>query len=224
FRPSYQATIAEQTCDEDFFIHVGNTLFDIDNPSGSTNLQTSYGCDSIVNVDIDYHILPTLALDQSEDKILVLGDLTSVSNLSWTPSLGLSCDDCERPLASPGVNTLYVLSYANDLGCLDTTSILFLVQEKKGDIILPNVIDPSSTSNQYFYVPREGITILSMKIYDRWGSAVFSNQNFASGVPELGWNGQFNNREVRPGVYVYYIQVMVDGVVKEFVGDVTVVR
>ena len=41
------------TCDPDISFTIGNDIYDINNPSGSTTLQTLDGCDSIINVSLN---------------------------------------------------------------------------------------------------------------------------------------------------------------------------
>ena len=43
-------------------------------------------------------------------------------NYSWAPSTGLSCTTCSNPIASPSVNTTYVVTSTASLSCLASTS------------------------------------------------------------------------------------------------------
>jgi hypothetical protein len=67
-----------------------------------------------------------------------------------------------------------------------------------------------------------------MRVYDRWGSLVYEQNDF---YPELndeftgGWDGRYRGKFVDPGVFVYIIEVdFLDDRVLLYRGDVTVVR
>ena len=44
-------------------------------------------------------------------------------------------------------------------------------------------------------------------IYDRWGEALFANENFALNSSGNWWDGTFRGETLNPGVYIYYIEV-----------------
>jgi hypothetical protein len=59
-----------------------------------------------------------------------------------------------------------------------------------------------------------------MKIWDRIGGLIFE-----SPYANYGWNGTKDYKDVNTGVYIYYIAVeFLDGVVKEFKGNITLSR
>ena len=64
-----------------------------------------------------------------------------------------------------------------------------------------------------------------MYIYDRWGEAIFLQENFPPNDPAYGWNGKFRNQLMNDAVFVFYVQVEFnDGRVKEYKGDVNLLR
>jgi gliding motility-associated-like protein len=59
-----------------------------------------------------------------------------------------------------------------------------------------------------------------MKIWDRFGGLIFE-----SPYANYGWDGTKDFKDVNTGVYIYYINVdFLDGVVKEFKGNITLSR
>ena len=62
--------------------------------------------------------------------------------------------------------------------------------------------------NDYFnlYSSEEGITNISIQIFNRWGGMVYENQNYKIGVSQ-GWDGKLNGEYLNPNVYVYLIKV-----------------
>mgnify|MGYP001489689788 CR=1 FL=1 len=66
------------------------------------------------------------------------------------------------------------------------------------------------------------LSIKRLRIYDRWGNMVFSNENFQPNDPSEGWNGTFMGRTVEQGVYVYVIEYVTRNAVNILSGDLTV--
>jgi gliding motility-associated-like protein len=60
-------------------------------------------------------------------------------------------------------------------------------------------------------------------IYDRWGNTVFHSME-----PDFEWKGDFNGRQLAPGVYAYLIKTerQYNSVVvsKKLKGDITLVK
>ena len=64
----------------------------------------------------------------STDTTICLGDTIQLfggeaDTYAWFPNTGLSCNTCATPLASPMVNTTYVLTTSNGFGCNTTSSL-----------------------------------------------------------------------------------------------------
>lgn len=51
----------------------------------------------------------------------------NVVEYDWTPSTGLSCDDCPDPIASPNVSTEYIVSINDGFGCSGVDTIMVSV-------------------------------------------------------------------------------------------------
>ena len=96
---------------------------------------------------------------------------------------------------------------------------------------IPNIFSPNEDGfNDIFsihYDATSGIeNILSMQIFDRWGSLVFEQSNF---VPDnaftIGWKGDFKDRPLDSGIYVYQILIAFeDGRTKLASGDIMLFR
>ena len=65
-------------------------------------------------------------------------------------------------------------------------------------------------NNSFYPISPEGDvkTILSLRIYDRWGNLMFSRESFLPNDPTLGWDGHFNGCPVVPGVFVWTAEVL----------------
>ncbi len=143
-------------------------------------------------------------------------------NFTWNPPLGLSCTDCEDPVATPLENTTYTLTAENDFGCRAEDSMVIMVTCSDNILYIPNVFSPNGNGkNDVFKVRSSGIRELNfLRVYDRWGELVFetSDQN-------IGWNGTYKGAPLPPAVYVFYLKAVCgEGFIIERHGNVTLVR
>ena len=112
-------------------------------------------------------------------------------------------------------------------GCTATATVRIRIDER--GIWAPNVFSPNGDGiNDSFYpVVKEDSykEIRWMRIYDRWGESVFTNQNFQPNTPVNGWHGNFKGQPLNPGVYVWVLEIeWKNGDVEQLKGDVTIIR
>tara|TARA_R110002050_G_scaffold109799_1_gene221372 strand:+ start:105614 stop:107464 length:1851 start_codon:yes stop_codon:yes gene_type:complete len=71
------------------------------------------------------------------------------------------------------------------------------------DFLIPNIFTPNSDGvNDYFGVKYEGLEMVTIEVYNRWGTLLFqtSKKGFA-------WDGTANGEPAPDGVYFYVIQI-----------------
>lgn len=84
-------------------------------------------------------------------------------------------------------------------GCVYTHTIT-LVLEKGYRLIMPNAFTPNADGINDFFGPQYiGLKNLELRVYDTWGSLVYSE----SGDTIRGWNGKIKNQEAENGNYYY---------------------
>ncbi len=153
--------------------------------------------------------------------------LDGISFLEWSPPIGLDCQNCLNPMASPEKSITYELVVTDTNGCSSTDDIFIQVELTDG-IVLPNVFAPeSNTGNDVFYIGQtEGIQLVQfMSIYDRWGNRVFHSQNFPPGDPSFGWDGNFRGQRTNSSVFAVVAELLMnDGRVIVLTTDLTLVR
>ena len=151
-----------------------------------------------------------------------------VASVQWSPAEGLSCTDCLSPIATPFETTIYQVEVINTNGCKDQTNIrLFVNRDAK--VFIPNAFSPNNDgANDSFTAysdPEMVVQIKNMRIFDRWGNALFERSDFAANDPSLGWDGRFKGSLMNDGVFAYWIEVeLIDGTTTTFKGDVAIVK
>jgi len=95
-----------------------------------------------------------------------------------------------------------------------------------GAVYIPNAFTPNGDGNNDFFTIYGGADvkiIQEFKIYDRWGSNIFSAVNIPANDDQAGWDGKYNGSKVGPGVYVYFAKIeFFDGQVKVRNGTITI--
>jgi len=94
-------------------------------------------------------------------------------------------------------------------------------------LYVPNTFSPNNDGMNDYFFPRsnKGIVIKSLRIYNRWGQAVFQKSSFPANNYTYGWDGKFNNVNQKSDVYVYIMEVECSNgntVIKK--GDVSLIR
>jgi hypothetical protein len=155
------------------------------------------------------------------------GDPTAEANLKWFLKDSLICMSCTQLWVRPFINTIYEIEYSVNGYCKKRKSVLVKVNNNIENSI-PNIFAPGSLSgNNIFYLPQiRGIKAINqVLIFDKWAENVYKVNNLIPGRPENGWDGTFNGRALQPGVYVLFVElVLEDGTLWKYKGDVTIIR
>jgi len=147
--------------------------------------------------------------------------------ISWSPTAALECVDCPSTTLLPLESDIYTITVIDSTGCIATDSVMITVNKDR-PIFIPNAFSPNfDGTNDIFtaYGNPGAEQIQIMRIFNRWGALMFEGENLPLNSNTIGWNGVFNNQDMQPGVYVYYIVVdFIDGVSVAFEGDITIIR
>ncbi len=152
---------------------------------------------------------------------------TDATRILWSPPAGLSCITCPNPVATPKVTTTYRLTAWNPGICISNDFIKITVTCGKENIFIPNSFTPNGDGlNDRFYVLGPGLeSVMSMRIYNRWGNLVFEKRYINANDPLQGWDGRFNGQEVPPGTYHYFTEIICSGgAIIPLQGTITVIR
>lgn len=152
--------------------------------------------------------------------------LNGIIGYLWTPKDGLSCDTCAETLAAPDSTTDYVLRVMDGDSCINFDTVRVTVKFAPQSFI-PNAFTPNGDGlNDYFNFDILGAKTIEVKIFDRWGNAVYHNPNQPNGTQSKNaWDGTFKGAKVAYENYVYTIKVTFwDETESSYTGTVAVMR
>ncbi len=146
----------------------------------------------------------------------------------WTPASWLNRADTAFVICRPYQQITYTMTALDTAGCSASDQITVYVT-RDDNVFFPTVFSPNSDGfNDYFTAfanLRQVNRIVSLRVYDRWGDQVFGATNIPASVENLGWDGNFRGKPLMPAVFVYYVELeFFDGVIKQYKGDVTLLR
>jgi gliding motility-associated-like protein len=161
-----------------------------------------------------------LSLSVTPDTVVVKGTpikVTANTNGSgtykWMPALSTS-SVLEDMLKEN--QKIYKVTFNNG-ACIISDSILIRTINEQ----IPLAFTPNGDGiNDYFnFVSNTELKVNDFKVYNRWGTTVYSNQN-----PNLGWDGTFQGESQPSDVYLYRIEYVLGNKVNIIQGDVTLLR
>lgn len=198
---------------------------------------TGYDADGCFTDDASLQVTvhPLPVINAGPDRIVMAGTPVrlggeasqDVIKWNWTPAEYLDCATCATPEAIPNLSTTYTVEAENRYGCKATDEVIVKVTCDKGAVFMPTAFSPNRDgTNEWFYPKGRGVKeVVSMRIYDRWGSLVFERDHFQINSATAGWDGTWKGQTAPIGSYVYAIETMCeDGTTFLFRGVVTVIR
>jgi len=112
---------------------------------------------------------------------------------------------------------IYSITASNSCGSVEASANVEYIDCEE-NIYVANIFNPSGEGeNSAIQVHAFNVTINSFKVFDRWGSVVYSSD----GVPAR-WNGKINGRFYQKGVYTYILEYTTrEGIFKSKFGTIT---
>ncbi len=149
----------------------------------------------------------------------ILGGVTTATIFEWTPTFNLSNPFELNPVVAPPETVTYTLT-ATENGCTLMDQAIITVSST---IEIPNSFSPNDDGQNDTWII-EGAELYpnaSLKVYSRWGQAVFET----IGYSELkAWNGtDKRGKPVAEGVYFYVFDLR-NSEEQEFKGSLTIMR
>ncbi|PSR02058.1 MAG: hypothetical protein BRD50_07760 [Bacteroidetes bacterium SW_11_45_7] len=172
-----------------------------------------------------------LTIDMEDQKIVTPGAAVSINpavaseqrieEYQWTPSIGLDCDDCLQPEASPDTTTVYTLTAISEDSCTVSSEIEVKVRSSN-EVFVPNAFSPNEdgVNDELRILDYGSLDQVTFQVFNRWGELVFETND-----PNATWHGTRNGEKLRSGVYVYYLEgTLIDDSEIEQQGSITIIR
>jgi gliding motility-associated-like protein len=168
---------------------------------------------------------PDTTIHLGNTVIITLEDITAdperIVQLNTIPS-GLIFPDTLTPVYS----FRYQVEVVDSNGC-KARDDRFIIVDRERWVYIPNVFAPNSSTNNVVMVfgGEDVERVLSFRVFDRWGEALYEVTDFQPNDPDTGWGGQYKGQDLPPAVFVYYAEILFkDGETQVFKGDVTLIR
>jgi gliding motility-associated-like protein len=151
-----------------------------------------------------------------------------ISSFAWADPATLSCSVCYKTIATPFVTTTYTFTATSIYGCTSTDVITITVGCENSQVFIPNSFTPNGDGvNDRFFVQAKGISkVTKFLIFGRWGQLVYERYNIDANDAAAGWDGQYKDVMMPPGVYYYVVDAtcIQNGTEFTYKGDVTIVK
>lgn len=102
-------------------------------------------------------VLPDPPADAGNNVAICLGDSVQLNGsgggfgatFSWDPSTGLSCTNCQNPIASPTITTTYTINVSVPAGCIGTDEVTVVVSSPTANAGADQLICDSTAVNLF---------------------------------------------------------------------------
>ncbi|MEO1514787.1 MAG: gliding motility-associated C-terminal domain-containing protein [Bacteroidota bacterium] len=195
-------------------------------------ITDEYGCshtDTITleasgDIWFDIDAPESIALGQSAE-LNVISDANSKIDWAWAPDASLDCTQCDNPSISPLTRTAYTLTGTNEAGCELTKSVTINVLADR-NVYIPNAFSPNNDGQNDRFTAYSGGDVQQinyLRVFDRWGGLLFERTNFSTNQESKGWDGTFQGKTLKTGVYIYTLEVSyIDGHTEVLSGDISI--
>jgi len=150
-----------------------------------------------------------------------------LSTYAWSDPSLVSCVECFKTTTTPTVTTTYTFTATSVYGCENSATVTIVVGCENSQVYIANSFTPNGDGmNDRFYVQGKGISrVDKFLIFGRWGELVYERYNIDANDPSTGWDGQYKDVMLPPGVYYYVVEATCNlGQVFTYKGDVTIVK
>ncbi len=114
---------------------------------------------------------------------------------------GIATTTNPNPMTFDIAGDYLITLIANPNACPDTITKTLIVRDEEVYLYIPNVFSPNSDGlNDNFNVKSQGLSTVSIIIFDRWGLNCYESNS-----TNFQWNGTRNGSACPEGVYVYVL-------------------
>ncbi len=196
-------------------------------PGGNTMYYVTVSNGPCLDIDsVFVTVLATPTVTAVGTTTIIIGSSTNLSaigggNYNWSPADGLNCITCANPIASPTLNTMYVVTVTDASGCTSNDTVYVTVEIQCAELFVPNAFSPNEDgANEILYARSNCIKYMRFEIFNRWGEKVFETTDI-----NVGWNGIYNGERLDAAVFSYVLKAsMLDNTEVTKHGNITLVR
>lgn len=188
-------------------------------------VKNDIGCADTLQSKITVRPIPFLDV-HPKDTLIKYGEsvqlhASGASTFAWYPMGTLNNPYIGDPIATPRETTQYIVTGADEYGCLGYDTALVRI-DFRSPVFIPNSFTPNGDGlNDVFSIGNlKYQKVLAFKIFDRWGHLVFETTD-----SKKGWDGKIKDKIAPVGVYIYYIELgYADNYTEVFKGNLTLLR
>jgi len=177
---------------------------------------------------------PSTVISENDASYTVnIQDADNIEDIIWTSGGQIVCQgiNCTEFTAVNAISDFELsVEVIYNGGCM-AFSESFLVDVKEIQAYyIPNIVafsgTPGVNSRWTMYIKGNETFPRSIKVYTRWGELIYDN-NFNITTPEAEvelWDGFSGDNQLESGVYVYAMEIEIEGRSEFIVGDITILR
>ena len=217
----------DATCENCSYLWSDNTTTAINiitDPGTYSVTLSNENCNAFDKINIEYLKIPTI--DFGNDTTLCLNQKLILNPNFDAPALYQWQDN--SPLEEFIVLKAGTYSLVMNNDCGEDYDEIEVDYEDCHQFYCPNIFSPNADlKNDYFTIYSNGdvVHILELVIFDRWGNAVFQNNNFQPNEITAGWDGFYGKRKAAIGVYTCMIKLLFkDDTIEVFHKSLTLIR
>jgi len=177
---------------------------DINNCVGATSFTITQPATYYVSAGADQ-------VSMRKEPVKLTADAFSTNGIlayQWSPANSLNCDTCREVLATPDSTTDYIWRVMDGDSCINFDTVRVVVKLGPQSFI-PSAFTPNGDGlNDYFNFDILGSKNIAVKIFNRWGTVMYENENQPNGITTTNaWNGTFKGEKVAYETFVYNIKI-----------------
>ena len=190
-----------------------NTLTPIANPTKTTSFILSVtdtlGCPKPVNDTVVVTVTPKVNAFAGNDTTIVADqplqlNASGGTSYAWSPTTGMNNPSIPNPVVVLNASydsITYTVLVSAGAGCTQEDDIKVRIFKTAPDIFVPTAFTPNRDGKNDFLkpIPVGMKSIVSFKVYNRWGQLVYSSSS-----PNPGWDGTLGGKDQSAGTYVFF--------------------
>ncbi len=198
----------------------------------TVGVRDANGCTANSTVTVALPPIPLISLPA--DTAVVMGtalrieattNITTWRQLVWTPLPDSSCPNCLVQSWTPQRTQRLSVKITDENGCSATAHTLVRVL-RQIELYVPNAFRPQGTPENNLWRLSAGRSVVELRevaVFDRWGDLLYRWTTPISPNEWPGWDGTTRGQRAQPGVYVYYLRILLaDNTEEVLKGDVTI--